>query len=299
MSHISIHKSGLRNLARLIAVWLVLASSTIAQPAAIAQTVKSLREIKAEAMDVQLPVAVRPLLRQLKQQLRELISATLNAPRMQRQTPWQMRANVLTQLAQIGIQVPPPEKSGASSNSFDTSYVYGDIHQITIQRHAEHPDLLAVTTTIGICCGQDTSFYVFKKQGKQWQLVFAQEANDYADISGAHDRFEYALSPPDERGNFFIVTANVNPWCTSNWQSLRYQVMRVAHKAERPRILLNHNSTIYLGMGPPDYRLKVQANGFSLTFYGEASRQAVVEGKTTQKEIFRYAFDGNRARRVR
>lgn len=298
MSQTCIHKRSLRNLAHLIAIWLVLASSAIAQPAAVAQTVKSLREIKADAMDVQLPVAVRPLLRQLKQQLRELISATLNAQGMRHQTPLQIRANVLAQLAQVGVQVPPPEESGASSNSFDTSYVYGDIHQITIQRPAKHLDLLAVTTTIGICCGQDTSFYLFKKNGKQWQLILAQEANGYADISGAHERFEYALAPPDRRGNFFIVTANVNPWCTSAWQSLRYQVMRVSRDADTPQILLNQKSTIYLGVGPPDYRLRVQAKGFSLTFYGEASPKAISDGEITQRKVLHYAVDGNRVRQA-
>ena len=288
----------LRNLTQLIIVWFAVVSSAAAQPAAIAQTVKSLREIKADAMDNQLPTAVRPLLTQLKQQLRELISDTLNTQRMWHQTSLQIRANILAELAQVGVQV-PPEESGALSDSFDTTYTYGDINEITIKRPAGHVALLAVTTTIGICCGQDTSFYLFKRRHARWRLVLVQEANGYADISGAHNWFEYALAPPDKRGNFFVVTANVNPWCTSNWQGLRYQVMRLGRNAEVPHILLRGKSIIYLGVDPPVYRLKVQANRFSLRFDGEASRKAIWAGATTQRKVLRYAIDGNRVRRVR
>ncbi len=288
----------LSQLVVLLIAWLTLQTCASAQPAAVAQTVKSLRVIKADAFDNPLPAAVRPLLTQLKQQLRELISDTLNVPQARRLTPSQVRANVLTQLVSAGVRVPPPEPAGGDNNSFDTSYVYGNIHQITVQRPAGHPDFIAVTTTIGVCCGQDTSLYLFKKLGAHWRLVLAQETNNYKEVSGAQGRFEYALSAPDERGDFFVVTANVNPWCTSNWQSLRYCVMHIGRIADQPRTLLKRDAIIYLGIDPPVYRLKVAGPRFSLKFYGEADRKAIENGATTRRMVLRYAVDGDRVKRV-
>src|SRR5262249_7368468 len=148
-------------------------------------------------------------------------------------------------------------------------YVYGDVYDIRIQQPEAHPDLLAVTTTIGVCCGDDTSFYLFKRENAEWRLVLAQEANDYDEIDGAQGRFTLAISPPDKQGKFFVVTANVNPWCTSNWQSLRYQVLRIGQSAYEPQILLSEKGTIYLAVDNPVYELKVQRNRFFLKFYGD------------------------------
>ncbi|MBI1766446.1 MAG: hypothetical protein HYR56_33990 [Acidobacteria bacterium] len=276
-----------------------LTCSATAQPTAIVQTVQSLRKIKADAMDDPLPTAVRPLLTQLKRQLRELISDTLSAPQTRRLTPSQVRANVLAQLASMGVRVPPPETEGRDSNAFDTSYVYGDIHQITVNRPVGHPDLLAVTTTIGICCGEDSSLYLFKRRGRRWQVVLRQEANGYAEINGAQARFKYALAPSDKHGNFVVVTANVNPWCTSNWQQLRYRAMRIGRSANQPRLILKRDAIIYLGINPPVYRLKVRAQRFSLKFYGEADRRAIENGATTRRVILHYTVDGNRIRPAR
>jgi hypothetical protein len=267
------------------------------QSGSIAQTVTSLRAIKADVF-TPLPAAARPLLTRLKHQLRDLILTTLNAPGAQQQTSLRLRASILTRLKRAGVQIEEPQDEIIDNGSLEQEYVYGDIHQVAVFRPAQHPDLIAVTTTIGICCGEDTSLYLFKKQGARWWLALAQEANNYAEISGAQAWFQYALSPPDRHGNFFVVTANVNPWCTSNWQGLRYQVMRLGRSAEQPRIILKREAIIYLGVDPPVYRLKVAANRFSLKFYTEADYKNLSRGSTTQRAVLRYAVDGDQVKRV-
>src|SRR5262249_7376806 len=92
-------------------------------------------------------------------------------------------------------------------------YVYGDIEDINIQEPDGHPDLVAATTTLGVCCGSDTSLYLFQRSESAWHLILAQEAEEYDEVSGAQEMFEYRISPPDSDGRFFVVTANVNPWC--------------------------------------------------------------------------------------
>jgi hypothetical protein len=269
----------------------------VAQADSIAQTVTSLRAIKADVYKP-LPAAARPLLTHLKHQLRDLILLTLNAQGMRQPSSSHLRASILAQLKRAGVQIEDAEEAIINNNGLKQEYVYGDIYEITILRPARHPDLIAATTTIGICCGQDTSLYLFKKQDAKWRLALTQETNDYEEISGAQAWFQYALSPPDARGDFFLVTANVNPWCTSNWQSLRYQVMRLGPGAEQPRVILKREATIYLGVAPPIYRLKVEARRFSLKFYTEASPKAIERGLTSQRAVLWYSVAGDRVRRI-
>jgi hypothetical protein len=113
----------------------------------------------------------------------------------------------------------------------------------------------------------------------------------------------------------------VSPWCTSNWQSLRYRVVRAGADPYFPDLLLAADRTIYLGNDPlfqlegePDRRdvgqasslphllarclgptLRPQSNGFSLKFRGEYSLDG---GILTRDHILSYRVDGNQVARV-
>lgn len=236
----------------------------------IKQTVSKLREIKTDDMNPNIPVAAKPLLTLLKHQLRDLISDTINARNNQQQKPQRLRASIINKLKSDGITVKEPKEEVVDEDYVETEYVYGDIYNVAIEQPAKHTDLIVATTTLGICCGEDTSFYIFKHNGAQWELVLAQEANDYDEITEAHGRFQYAISPPDNSNNFFVVTANVNPWCTSNWQQIRYAVLRVGSGAYEYKTILSEEDTIYLGNERPQ-RIAVRADGFTLSFDGESS----------------------------
>jgi hypothetical protein len=56
-------------------------------------------------------------------------------------------------------------------------YAYGEIPEAAVNRVPRHPDLIAATTTIGVMCGSDSSFHLFKRNGQKWDLIPAQEAN--------------------------------------------------------------------------------------------------------------------------
>src|SRR5262249_31610959 len=79
--------------------------------------------------------------------------------------------------------------------------------------------------------------------------------------------------------NFFVVTANVNPWCTSNWQSLRYKVFLIEQGAGEAQTILSKRDTIYLGVDNPVYEIKVRPNSFSLKFHGDGFMEKLDNGE--------------------
>lgn len=265
-------------------------ASILAQPTTLPQTIKQLRQIKTDDYDTRVPVAARPLLTQLKQQLFSLINETIQAQENQGKAPAQWRAIIVSKLAKVGI------KLGYGKEDTRDTYIYGYIPAITFQHPPHNPNLLVVTTTIGVCCGEDTSLYVFQKQQRRWQLVVQHEANNYEEVSSANGRFRYAISPPDRNGRFFVVTARVNPWCTSNWQGLYYQVMRPSSQPASPQVLLSGHESIFLGMEDEKhsaYRLKLIGNTFSLRFDTDATKRETEDGYTYHHLTLRYEVQGD------
>ena len=268
----------------------------LAQPAMIPQTIKQLRQFKAGVSN-QLPTGVRPLLTQLKQQLLDLIRDTIQAPGNQRKTPAQLQKIVREKLARIGVNI---EEASPSNDNRDNSdeYRYGDINEITVQYLSGNSELLAATTNIGVCCGEDTSLYIFQRHASRWQLVLRQEANGYKEISGAQGRFRYAISQPDRNHHFFVVTTRVNPWCTSNWQGLYYQVLRPGLRPDAPKVLFSEMKSIYLGTDP-DYTFKLIGNTFTLRFETKATKREIWNGATSHSLKLMYAVTGNQVKRLR
>jgi hypothetical protein len=250
----------------------------------MSKTIEALGKIKVKAGESNIPSAVKPLLTRLKQELVNLISETINDETNNSKSPNYLKVEVASKLGMAGITL--PDKNTDEPDK--PEYTYDEIQDFTIETPPHHSNLLVVTTTLWVMCGQDTSFYIFKKEGRKWNLVLAEEANDYNDILGAHSWFGYSISPPDKKGRFYVVTANVNPWCTSNWQGLRYTVYRPGQSAYNPKILLKEKATIYLGIDPPVYKIKTSTDKFRLEFNGDwyatpdtgASPQYVIYGIT-------------------
>jgi hypothetical protein len=66
----------------------------------------------------------------------------------------------------------------------------------------------------------------YEHQGATWKPMLISETHGYSKIYEAQGSMQYAISPPDAAGDWFVVVAGVNPSCSSNSQSLRYKVMR-------------------------------------------------------------------------
>lgn len=264
----------------------------------VGDTVASLRRIHTDDMDVDIPVPAKPLLTTLKHQLRDLIANRLRFEKRQVSTQ-QIQARTIVDLSNLGLLNNEEGSIVVDANHIDQGYDYGDIESITVTRPHDNFDVIAVTTTVGICCGEDTSLYLFKYEDEQWKLWLADEKNDYDRINGAQGLFQFGLSWPDDNKNYFLVTASVNPWCSSNWQSIRYRVLRPGTDPYEPRELLSRTETIYLGGGDPPYRLDVDDSSFTLRFcgdkYSEFMRQDAEDDPDDEsfKELVKYRVKGN------
>jgi hypothetical protein len=158
----------------------------------------------------------------------------------------------------------------------------------------DHDDLIAATVSIGICCGDDTSFYLFRKIDTRWELIMAQEAGEYNEVSGAQGRLHYAVSPTSGPDGFFVVTTSVTPWCTSNWQRIRYRVLREGPDPYQPKVLLDREESIYLG-NENDGVTSVEPNAFRVDF---ESTQWLDMGELTRNHTAAYRVEGDRVTRI-
>lgn len=267
----------------------------------VSETVASLRGFHVDSTDAEIPLSARPLLMTLKHQLRDLISNRLRSAGREVSTQ-QLQANVIVDLKRSGVIVTEPTCEMIDQNYVDTGYDYGNIYDITIKRPHDCFDLISVTTTLGVLCGQDASLYLFKYEDRTWKLILASEANDYDLISGAQGGFDFNVSWPDQNGEFFVVTTSVNPWCTSNWQAITYRVLRPGTSAYQPRELLNRKKVIWLIDDPP-YRLEVHGTGFTLSFHDMEYLEMQNRGEQIDADdprsmrILKYGVDGDSVRR--
>jgi hypothetical protein len=230
-------------------------SSPTTDPAAIAHTLQKLQKVElADDMGYTVPPAARPLLTQVKHQLRDFIQETINEPALAGSAPADLTTALVDGLTRAGVEV--------GGNHWSS---YGYVQSIEIEQLKDHPDLLVAITTFNIACGYDSSLYVFERRPAGWSLILVLEANDYEEVKGAQGSLGYALSPPDASGDWFLVAADITPWCTSMWHGLRYKVLRPAVSAYEPKVLFQDHDAIWLG-DETTFELTSDASSFTLTF---------------------------------
>jgi hypothetical protein len=267
--------------------------SSAAEPSSsIRDTVAALEEIRYPGPEGDLPYGVpeaaRPLLTQLKHQLRHLILSALNAPQNQVVDAGHLTDDVLKELDREGVPV--------GEKKLPKSQEYGGILGVEITQPKGNPELLAATTTLRIPCAMegDTSLYIFKREAARWKLLIAVESDDYAQVNGAQDYFGYAISPKDQQGDWYVVTAHIPGWCTSCWGGVHYQVLRPGLTMDAPRVLLNKDEGIYR-CGEPPCKLALEPGGFRIDY---------VAGEWLDFDLFatiqadRYVVSGDHVTRV-
>jgi HEAT repeat protein len=265
----------------------------------IAQTVRALGVFNrgGSKPDGDIPEAARPLLMRLKRALRDAAAQLLDAAGGRGGSPRRLTnrfARALKRRVGAGPCTGPPRFDFFGQQPMGTC-PFGAVEAVDFARPRGHADLMALKTTIGIPCGTDSSLYLFRREGGGWRLAFALESNDYAQVSGALGSFDYAVSPPAGDGGFFIVTADVNPWCWSNWQSLRTHVFRPAGDPYTPTVLRSDSRTIFLGMGEPFFKLVAGGEGYALFYPADQG----FEGGFVRKHVEKYWVADDRVVRLR
>jgi len=230
------------------------AASASETSVAVAKTVRALKAAPIPYPDF--PVVIAPqtqaLLAQLKTQLRDLAEEAIRSQGNRGNDPREIRAAIVEQLRVAGIVV-GPDKTIDYGNSADATY--GDILRIEVTNPEGHPDLIGVRITLGIACGDDSSLYLFQAQGRDWKLILAWGVDEYGAVSQALGHFAYAVSPPDQGNHWYVLTASINPYCSSVWRTLHFQVMRTGPVATKPAVVFEHEE-----IGRWDHPLDVEAH---------------------------------------
>ena len=137
--------------------------------------------------------------------------------------------------------------------------------------------LLGVSATFGIPCGSDTMLLIFQHGDNGWREIMRVASPPYRDIGQAYQAFDYALSQPDDAGDWFLVEKHLPAACESFNASIYYSVMRPGPSALKPRLLFSGHDGIYWGdedMG----RLAAGTDSFELRFHDyDASGDALQE----------------------
>jgi len=261
----------------------------------ITETIQQMRRVRVvedPSIDLpyEVPAEVRPLLTQLKHGLRDLLGETLNsAPTA---SPSRLRSNLLTRLSASGVRL--ADRREYKSIEEVPPFTYGGIWDITLHKPKGHRNLVAAVTTLEIGCGTDSSLYLFERRKAGWDLILAVESNGYVEVRNAHGSFEFGVSPPDQNGNWFVVATSITPWCTSNWRSLRYQVLRPGSSAYEPRIQFDASEGIYVGVDEP-LHLRVSRNDFSVD---HADWFDLDNGLHNRMHLRRFTVKGDKVTRV-
>ena len=269
----------------------LLSEQGLAQTPTIPDTVRHLQAIQVtDATAAQVPVAARPLLTQLKQQLLDLITHTLNEPGHPTRRPREIRAAVLEYLRRDGVDLKQLAPGAVTAPNSDSDG-YGLLKDIRIEQPPGRWDMVAAITTLQIPCGDDSSLYVFEHTKREWRLVLAQEASDYAEISGAQGAFGYALSPAGD-AHWFLVTTHFTPGCASMWRSLRLNVLRPGPNANQPRVLWEASQ---LGRADKPVQIGVDRERFRITFSGAQSLDSAM---SVRKHVLEYGISGDHVLRT-
>src|SRR5262249_15028394 len=72
-------------------------------------------------------------------------------------------------------------------------------------------DLIAVTASFGIECGEDTMLVVLSRAADGWRPALRVQSPLYASIADAFWSFDFEISPPDAAGNWFVVEKSIAP----------------------------------------------------------------------------------------
>jgi hypothetical protein len=242
--------------------------------------------------DPEVSIPARELITNLKHQLRDLITLTLQSNPGQQAA--ELKQNILSQLSSMGISLAEPASDPAPPNA-DCRLPYGAIYNIEVERPNQADDMIAVTTSLGVVCGEDTSLYVFERSTiKNWKLTLARESNGYKDVSGAQGRFHYAISPRDRSGRYFVVSADVSPWCSSNWQMLRYRAERPGSSAASPDLILSGEGSIF-AEDESSFTLAAAVDSFRLEYPDTFQNDG---GRFVRTHVFSYLIKASQATRV-
>jgi hypothetical protein len=170
---------------------------------------------------------------------------------------------------------------------------YGFELSYQARRWKDHPTIASITATLQIQCGEDSLFMVFDSSHGGWHELLRWQAPPYSEVSGAYGSFGYRISPPDNRGAWYVLVKSIPPWCSSTWASIRYAVLRPARDTLAPRVIYSGNEGIW--WGSEDFgHLRARQSDFEVRFHN----QSIDVGVHNRVWIKRFSILGDEVRRI-
>ncbi|MBV9827958.1 MAG: hypothetical protein JO001_20185 [Alphaproteobacteria bacterium] len=170
---------------------------------------------------------------------------------------------------------------------------YGGRIDFSVRLNVGPQRLLSIVAEFSIQCGSDAVLLVFAPESEGWREALRWHSKDYPTVAGAFWSFDYAISPPDPTGAWFVVAKNLAPWCTSTWSSIRYSVLRPRPAGTEPAELFRASDSIWWG-GDDLGTLSVTADGFTLRYHGESK----VLGGDPRQYTRRFRVSGDLVRQL-
>jgi hypothetical protein len=170
---------------------------------------------------------------------------------------------------------------------------YGFQLQFRVKQLPANPQVIGISASFQIEYGMDSILGVFVREGDSWREVVRWTSKPYKTVSGAFWSFDYAISPPDNRGSWYLVTKFINPWCSSTWSGINYAVLRPNPVSLTPKTLLSASD--FMWWGSDDFgSLEVQADKFDLRFHSSS-----IDGGVHNRVFIRdFRVLGDKVRRI-
>ncbi len=133
---------------------------------------------------------------------------------------------------------------------------------------SDERQLLQIISTFSIQCGQDSMLLIFEpnKKEKTWKEILNWQSAPYKAVYKALNIFQYAISPSDSQGKWYVLGADNPAHCSSCWGVQRYYILRPNDNSTRPIIQFKDWGTLYECGGPAE--LAAYANDFDVRFEG-------------------------------
>jgi hypothetical protein len=170
---------------------------------------------------------------------------------------------------------------------------YGFDLDFQVKRWTGQPKTIAIVARISIQCGSDSVLFVFASDGGPWREALRWQSKRYKEVSGAFEAFDYAISPPDDAGKWYVVAKSIAPWCSSTWSLIRYAALRPSGTQGAPRIL--HAAQDSMWWGNDDFgQLHAGKSDFEIRFHAES----IDAGVHNRLWIRHFRINGNSVRRI-
>lgn len=229
-----------------------------------------------------LPPMVPGLLRQLNGELKALIIETLN-DRARHEVPTE--EEIMDQLRAAGWREVPDHKWNAYGEIIGISFDWGSGNQ---------EGILSVSPRLWIPCGNDpdSSIYIFQGRAREWELVLAADSDFDSQSAEPDSGLQYAISPPDSRGKWFLAIAHTPPSCRHSSDTLHYSLLRPGSSPDKPITLLDRRAPVNQEFDPP-FRIHAEEDWFALTM----GKKRKLDGASAVS-ICRYEVTGQRVSRT-